>query len=229
MNWLSTTHMDSGEQLQDYINKFKLNVVHTKYNEIKDTATLISYFKTGIPTWIMQCIQGMDTVPTTINGWYDKAAHFHLQKEIAWWVTLMHWGTTPQTSQYDNTPHPQTFRPVCDPNAMDIDALNLYPVEQSRCLQNHLCFICKQLNCSTKNHPHNDTMTHPAQQEQTPARPTCNSERVRATATTSTLTSEEGELVKYVKELEGKGKKPTELLHLLQLAIDADEKEEASF
>ena len=27
MNWLSTTHMDSGEQLQEYINMFKLNVV----------------------------------------------------------------------------------------------------------------------------------------------------------------------------------------------------------
>ena len=90
MNWLSTTHVDSGEQLQDYINKFKLNVVHAKYDETKDTATLISYFKTGIPMWIMHCIQSMDTVPTTITGWYNKAVHFHLQKEIAHKVTLMH-------------------------------------------------------------------------------------------------------------------------------------------
>ena len=83
MNWLSTTCIDSGEQLQEYINKFKLNIIHAKYNEIKDTATLISYFKTGILTWIMQHIQGMDTIPATINGWYKKAAYFHLQKEIA--------------------------------------------------------------------------------------------------------------------------------------------------
>ena len=27
MNWLSTTHINSGEQLQEYINMFKLNVV----------------------------------------------------------------------------------------------------------------------------------------------------------------------------------------------------------
>ena len=40
MNLLSTTCIDSGEQLQEYINKFKLNVVHAKYNETKDTATL---------------------------------------------------------------------------------------------------------------------------------------------------------------------------------------------
>ena len=40
---------------------------------------------------------------------------------------------------------------------------------------------------------------------------------------------EEGDLVTYVKELERKGKKPTELLCLLQLAINADEMEEQSF
>ena len=83
MNWLSTTCINSGEQLQEYINKFKLNVVCAKYDKIKDTATLISYFKTRIPTWIMQHIQGINTIPTTINGWYEKAAYFHLQKEIA--------------------------------------------------------------------------------------------------------------------------------------------------
>ena len=35
--------------------------------------------------------------------------------------------------------------------------------------------------------------------------------------------------MKYVKDLEGKGKKPAELLHLLQIAVDADETEEQSF
>ena len=67
MNWLSTTCIDSGEQLQDYINRFKLNIVCAKYNKVKDAATLISYFKTRIPMWIMHHIQGMDTIPTTIN------------------------------------------------------------------------------------------------------------------------------------------------------------------
>ena len=83
MNWLSTTHINSGEQLQEYINTFKLNVVHAKYNELKDAATLISYFSAGVPTWIMHRIQAMDTVPATLALWYKKAAHFRLQKEIA--------------------------------------------------------------------------------------------------------------------------------------------------
>ena len=53
MNWLSTTCINNGEQLQDYINRFKPNIVHAKYDKVKDTATLILYFQTGIPTWIM--------------------------------------------------------------------------------------------------------------------------------------------------------------------------------
>ena len=110
---------------------------------------------------------------------------------------------------------------------MDIDTLNLSPVEQTCCLHSHLCFICKQLNCSTRNHPRDDNMSYPTCQEQTPAHPACNPERVR-TAIAVTI-SEEGELVKYIKELEGKGRKPAELLCLLQLTVDTDKKEEVSF
>ena len=44
---------------------------------------------------------------------------------------------------------------------MDIDALNLSPVEWSHYLCNCLCFICKQPNCSTKNYPCDDTTTCP--------------------------------------------------------------------
>ena len=103
---------------------------------------------------------------------------------------------------------------------MDIDALNLSPVERSRCLRDHLCFICKQPNCSTRNHPRN----RPTTWEAAATCPTRNPEQVRTTST-----SEEGDLMKYVKDLEGKGKKPAELLRLLQIAVDADETEEQSF
>ena len=54
MNWLATTCITTGEQLQEYINQFKLNIVHAKYDEIKDATTLISYFSTGILVGIMQ-------------------------------------------------------------------------------------------------------------------------------------------------------------------------------
>ena len=98
---------------------------------------------------------------------------------------------------------------------------SLSPVEWSRCLQNLLCFICKQLNCSTRNHPQEETTTCPAHQE--PICPAHNPERTRvttttpATTTTTTNAPTELDLGKYVRELEGRGWKPTELLCLLQL------------
>ena len=66
-----------------------------------------------------------------------------------------------------------------------------------------------------------DNTTCPGPNSTRPAR---NSEQIQTTSTV-----EEGDLLKYVKELEGKGRKPNELLRLLQLAVDADEQEEASF
>ena len=35
--------------------------------------------------------------------------------------------------------------------------------------------------------------------------------------------------MKYMRDLEGEGRKPTELLRLLQITIDADKTEEQSF
>ena len=70
----------------------------------------------------------------------------------------------------------------------------------------------------------------------TQAKHNSNPERTRVTTTTpttstpaTTTTSEGSELEKYVRELEGKGRKSTELLCLLQLAVEANEKEETSF
>ena len=46
---------------------------------------------------------------------------------------------------------------------------------------------------------------------------------------TTPTTFTKADFGQYIKELEGKGKKSTELLYLLQLAVEADEKDEASF
>ena len=147
----------------------------------------------------------------------------YCNREIAQKIALIHCGTTPQTPHTDITHHPQTSHPTRDPNAMDIDTLNLSPVKRSHCLRNHLHFIFKQLNCSTRNHP----------REETPAHPACHLEQVRTTMTapanTPTATATESEFGKYVKELEGKGKKSTKLLRLLQLAVEANKNNEASF
>ena len=53
MNWLTTTCITTGEQLQEYTNHFKLNIVSAKFDETKDTITLISYYSAGIPVGLM--------------------------------------------------------------------------------------------------------------------------------------------------------------------------------
>ena len=169
----------------------------------------------------MHRIQAMDMVPTTLTVWYEKAAHFRLQREIVRKIALTHRGGNLQSPRNNQNPRPANLRPPRDPNAMDIDALNLTLTERSRCLRERLCFICKRANCSTRNHPQSDNTTRPGSNS---TQPTRNSEQIQAT-----LTTEEGDLLKYVKELGGKGRKPNELLRLLQLAVDADEQEEASF
>ena len=49
------------------------------------------------------------------------------------------------------------------------------------------------------------------------------------TITPTTTAPNELDLGKYVKELERKGRKSDELLQLLQLAVEADKKDEVSF
>ena len=49
MNWLATTCIATGEQLQEYINQFKLNVICAKYDKIKDAVahappTMVFFF-----------------------------------------------------------------------------------------------------------------------------------------------------------------------------------------
>ena len=111
MNWLSTTRINFGEQLQEYINTFKLNIVRAKYDEAKDATTLISYFSAGVPTWVMHRIQAMDTLPTTLALWYEKAAHFRLQKEIAQKIALIHHGNTPQPPRINHSLRSPNSRP----------------------------------------------------------------------------------------------------------------------
>ena len=65
---------------------------------------------------------------------------------------------------------------------------------------------------------------NPCQETIPTSHPICNTKQV-----CNVQSLEEGDLLKYVKELEGKGKKPTELLHLLQITVDTDEAKEQSF
>lgn len=65
----------------------------------------------------------MDTVPTTIEEWYNKAIHFKTQWERAD-ILNNRKKTFSSPNQKTYTPHRQT-QPLRDPNTMDVDAIRL--------------------------------------------------------------------------------------------------------
>ena len=71
--WLTTTKVDKKTPLMDYISQIKSNVT---LSEINNEDVLINFFSRGIPPSLMRRIYGMDTVPTTIDKWYQTTLRF---------------------------------------------------------------------------------------------------------------------------------------------------------
>ena len=66
--WMTTTKVDKKTPLMDYISQFKNNAA---LSEISNQDVLINFYSRGIPSFLMKKIYGMDTVPNTIDKWYQ--------------------------------------------------------------------------------------------------------------------------------------------------------------
>ena len=62
--------------IKKYITNFRTAAVRSS---ITQDAALIEFFSTALKPALVHCIMGMDTVPTTIAEWYEKAAQFDNQ------------------------------------------------------------------------------------------------------------------------------------------------------
>ena len=116
----------------EYISKFKNN---TALSEINNEDVLINFFSRGIPPSLMKKIYGMDTVPTTIDKWYQQTLHFQHVWEKTNEIAK---GRPPpfQSGQHNNGYKKR------DPNAMDVDAVQISQQEREKRYKNHLCFGC---------------------------------------------------------------------------------------
>ena len=111
--------------------------------QVTDNNILISYYSAGIPPKLMCHIMSMDTIPSTINEWYKKAAHFQTQKDhtdkIAKWNSkLLHTYTS-----FSQSPTTKNW----DPDVMDIDIIKvakLTPDKWKWCIEKRLCFYCQK-------------------------------------------------------------------------------------
>ena len=72
-DWLVSAHVSKELTLENYITEFKNHVALSGATEEK---MLIDLFASGIQPALMTQILSMDTIPTTLNEWYTKAAHF---------------------------------------------------------------------------------------------------------------------------------------------------------
>ena len=112
------------------------------YDRMSNTAILIGYFSSGIPTPLMQRIYSMETVPNPIDDWYKCAQKFQTQYEHAKEVENRRKGTTPIFR-----PLPSSSTPAKDPNAMDVDVIRLGKLsqeEREKCFKQGLCFRCRK-------------------------------------------------------------------------------------
>jgi hypothetical protein len=85
INWLSNTRMNKPDGsivilLEKYIALFKNNIALA---EITNPNVLVGYFAAGLHPKLMEHMMSMETLPTTINKWYEKATTFQTQWQRA--------------------------------------------------------------------------------------------------------------------------------------------------
>ena len=125
--------------------EFKLKVVEAELDSTAHAATIIHYLCAGIPVWLSDRIYGMEVIPTTPKGWYEKINQFLSQRHFVALVVKQHSSRTPIAF---HTPAPARSTPSRDSNAMDIDTKEklkkLTPEERERCFKEGHCLLCQQ-------------------------------------------------------------------------------------
>ena len=133
--WMTTTKVDKKTPLMDYISQFKNNAA---LSEINNEDVLINFYSRGIPSFLMRRIYGMDTVPNTINKWYQATLRFqHVQEktnEIA----------RGKMNPFYQNHHRNNDHKKKDPDAMDVDSIQEWTPEKKKRYENQLCFKCEK-------------------------------------------------------------------------------------
>ena len=132
--WMTTAKVDKKTPLMDYISQFKNNAA---LSEINNEDVLINFYSRGIPSFLMRKIYGMDTVPNTIDKWYQATLRFqHVQEKTN---EIARGKTNPF---YQNHHRSDNGHKKKDPDAMDVDLVQEWTPEKKKRYENKLCFNC---------------------------------------------------------------------------------------
>ena len=128
--WMTTTKVDKKTPLMDYISQFRNNAA---LSEINNEDVLINFYSRGIPSFLMEKIYGMDTVPDTIEKWYKATLRF----QHVWEKTqeIAKGKTNPfYQNHHRNNNHEQKKK--------DPDAVRLSEKEQQKRFREGRCYKC---------------------------------------------------------------------------------------
>ena len=115
-------------------------------SEITENAALIEYFKRAIHRKIFSRIMEGDVVPTTIEGWYEKAQRLdNAYREAQSFLRGV--DMTPSHSSRTTTSHSSNDGVV----PMDIDRLTTE--ERDKCIKEGRCFTCQERGHLTRECP----------------------------------------------------------------------------
>ena len=130
------TKVDKKTPLMDYISQFKNNAA---LSEINNEDVLINFFPRGIPPSLMKRIYGMDTVPTTIDKWYQVTLCFqHV------WEKTNEIAKGRPNPFYNGQQRQHNNGYKKDPNTMDVDAVQEWTPEKKKQYESNLCFKCNK-------------------------------------------------------------------------------------
>jgi len=143
--------------VDEYVAEFRILAGKAK---MKDDKALTEYFMEGINTGILQKIFANETLPTTIQEWYEKASKHDAQYRRVREILERRRGSSSTTTNQKRTfiPKyvPRYTNPTRDPNAMEIDQITttidrLSNEERERHVRENRCFKCHKIGHISRN------------------------------------------------------------------------------
>lgn len=151
---LKTLQMKGGMTADEYVAEFRTAASHSG---IKEDAALIEYFMEGIPGKLMEKIAMMEDPPATLEGWQKCASKLDNNYRRAKAISARIRGDKPKDKkkwQY-NRNTPARYTPHSDPNAMDVDRINLDRLsvqDREEHMKKGLCFECHKSGHRASDH-----------------------------------------------------------------------------
>jgi hypothetical protein len=121
-----------------------------------DNLHLINYFQRGLNPAIAKKIALSDNVPTTVNGWAEKAIQYDTNYRLT--MAMFSGKQTYSQSSSDHWGKGSTSKQR-DPYAMDVDAMTTE--EQTTLMKQGCCFLCKLFGHMARDCPNKGKKTPP--------------------------------------------------------------------